>query len=37
VRKRRVRLAAIDGTGLESRPVSRSDATRKADGNGGCR
>ena len=35
VRKRRVRLAAIDGTGLESRPVSRSDATRKADGNGG--
>ena len=35
VRKRRVRLAAIDGTGLESRPVRRSDATRKADGNGG--
>jgi len=35
VRKRRVRLAAIDGTGLKSRPVSRYDATRKADGNGG--
>ena len=35
VRKRRVRLAAIDGTGRESRPVRRSDATRKADGNGG--
>lgn len=35
VRKRRVRLAAIDGTGMESRHVSRYFTKRKADGNGG--
>ena len=35
VRKRRVRLAAIDGTGLESRHVSRYFTTRRADGNPG--
>ena len=34
-RKRRVRLAAIDGTGMESRHVSRYFAKRKADGGGG--
>jgi len=32
VRSRRIRLAAIDGTGLESRHVSRYFAKRKADG-----
>jgi hypothetical protein len=32
VRKRRVRLAAIDGTGLESRHVSRYFTKRQADG-----
>ena len=35
VRKRRVRLAAIDGTGMESHHVSRYFTKRKADGNGG--
>jgi Transposase DDE domain len=35
VRKRRVRLAAIDGTGLESRHVSRYFTKRQADGNPG--
>jgi hypothetical protein len=35
VRKRRVPLAAIDGTGMESRHVSRYFAKRKADGNPG--
>lgn len=35
VRRRRVRLAAIDGTGMESRHVSRYYAKRKADGGGG--
>jgi hypothetical protein len=34
-RSRRVRLAAIDGTGLESRHVSRYFTNRKADGNPG--
>ena len=33
VRKRRVRLAAIDGTGMESRHVSRYFTKRQADGN----
>ena len=35
VRQRRVRLAAIDGTGLESRHVSRYFTKRQADGNPG--
>ena len=35
VRRRRVRLAAIDGTGMESRHVSRYYTKRKADGAGG--
>ena len=35
VRKRRVRLAAVDGTGLESRHVSRYFTKRKADGKPG--
>ena len=35
VRKRRVRLAAIDGTGLESRDVSRYFTKRQADGKPG--
>jgi hypothetical protein len=35
VRRRRVRLAAIDGTGMEARHVSRYYAKRKADGTGG--
>ena len=35
VRKRRVRLAAIDGTGLESRHVSRYFTKRQADGKPG--
>jgi hypothetical protein len=35
VRKRRVRLAAIDGTGLESRHVSRYFTKRQADGGPG--
>ena len=35
VRKRRVRLAAIDGTGMESRHVSRYFTKRQADGNPG--
>jgi hypothetical protein len=35
VRKRRVRLAAIDGTGLESRHVSRYFTKRQADGKSG--
>src|SRR5689334_14441303 len=35
VRRRRVRLAAIDGTGMESRHVSRYYTKRKADGTGG--
>ena len=33
VRRRRVRLAAIDGTGMESRHVSRYFTKRQADGN----
>ena len=33
VRKQRVRLAAIDGTGMESRHVSRYFTKRQADGN----
>jgi hypothetical protein len=33
VRRRRVRLAAIDGTGMESRHVSRYYTKRQADGN----
>jgi Transposase DDE domain/Transposase domain (DUF772) len=33
VRKRRVRLAAVDGTGMESRHVSRYYTKRQADGN----
>ena len=35
VRRRRVRLAAIDGTGLESRHVSRYFTKRQADGKPG--
>jgi hypothetical protein len=35
VRKRRVRLAAIDGTGMESRHVSRYFTKRQADGKAG--
>jgi hypothetical protein len=35
VRKRRVRLAAVDGTGLESRHVSRYFTKRQADGKPG--
>ena len=35
VRRRRVRLAAIDGTGMESRHLSRYFTKRKADGTGG--
>ena len=34
-RRRRVRLAAIDGTGMESHHVSRYFTKRKADGDGG--
>jgi hypothetical protein len=34
--RRRVGLAAIDGTGLESRHVSRYFTTRQADGSGGA-
>ena len=33
VRKRRVRLASVDGTGMESRHVSRYYTKRQADGN----
>ena len=35
VRKRRVRLAAIDGTGMESRHISRYFTKRQADGDPG--
>jgi len=36
VRRHRVRLAAIDGTGMESHHVSRYFTKRKADGTGGA-